>query len=67
MEEVYNRGVDFHSVILLRGDPLNKAVHFPSTDELRTLGKQMSEILGRYDYGKGTLSAHILKNFHRYL
>ena len=67
MEEVYDRGVDFHSVILLRGDPLNKSVHLPSTDELRELGREMFKILERYDYGKSSLSAHILRNFHRYL
>jgi MoaA/NifB/PqqE/SkfB family radical SAM enzyme len=67
MEEVYDRGVDFHSVILLRGDPINKSVHLPSTDELRELGREMFKILERYDYGKSSLSAHILRNFHRYL
>lgn len=67
MEEVQARGVDFHSVILLRGTPLDKAVHLPSTEDLRALGRRMFPILERYDYGKGALSAHILRNFHRYL
>jgi len=67
MEEVYSRGVDFHSVILLRGDPLNAAVQLPSVEDLHKLGLQIFEVLNRYDYGKSTLSAHILKNFHRYL
>lgn len=67
MEEVYSRGVDFHSVILLRGDPLNPSVELPSLDDLHALGIKMFDILSRYDYGKNTLSAQILKNFHRYL
>lgn len=67
MEEVQRRGVDFHSVILLRGETLDPSMKLPSIDELKQLAPKMFQILNRYDYGKSPLAASILKNFHRYL
>jgi len=67
MEEVQRRGVDFHSVILLRGETLDPTMELPSIAELKELAPKMFEILNRYDYGKSSLAAGILKNFHRYL
>lgn len=67
MEEVQKRGVDFHSVILLRGTTLDPSITLPSLDALRQLGPKMFEILSRYDYGRSSLSAYILQNFHRFL
>jgi len=67
MEEVQKRGVDFHSVILLRGATLDPSITLPSLEQLHALGPKMFEILGRYDYGRSKLSAYILQNFHRTL
>ena len=67
MEQVQARGVDFHSVILLRGDTINPEMGLPTLAELRDIGPRISAILRRYDYGKSSLSAHILRNFHSYL
>lgn len=67
MEEVQRRGVDFHSVILLRGATLDPSITLPSVDELKKLAPSMFEILSRYDYGRSVLSAHLLQNFHRFL
>ena len=69
MEEVQAKGVDFHSVILLRaeGDTIDPTMGLPTLIELRELGTRMFEILRRYDYGKSNISARILRNFHRYL
>ncbi len=67
MEEVQKRGVDFHSVILLRGETLDPTMTLPPLDDLKALGPQMFDILNRYDYGKSSMSAYVLKNFHRYL
>ncbi len=67
MEEVQQRGVDFHSVILLRGETLDPDMKLPSLIELREFGPYMFEILKRYDYGKPGMSAALLRNFHRYL
>jgi MoaA/NifB/PqqE/SkfB family radical SAM enzyme len=67
MEEVQQRGVDFHSVILLRGETLDPSITLPPVSELKALAPKMFEILSRYDYGRSRLSAHLLQNFHRYL
>ena len=67
MEEVYSRGVDFHSVILLRGETLDPNMRLPSLIELREFGPRMFEILKRYDYGRSAASAALLRNFHRFL
>ncbi|WP_101756556.1 radical SAM protein [Oceanicoccus sp. KOV_DT_Chl] len=67
MEEVQSRGADFHSVILLRGETLDPNVRLPTLVELRSLESKMFEVLSRYDYGRSSLSAHILRNFHRNL
>jgi MoaA/NifB/PqqE/SkfB family radical SAM enzyme len=67
MEEVQAKGVDFHSVILLRGETLDPEMGLPTLAELRNIGPKMFNILNKYDYGRSSLSAYILKNFHRYL
>ena len=45
MKLVQKRGADFHSVILLRGDPLDPSVKLPEMDELKKLGKDIFNIL----------------------
>jgi MoaA/NifB/PqqE/SkfB family radical SAM enzyme len=67
MRLVRAQGPDFHSVILLRGDPMNPTMGLPPMDELRRLGTEMFAILETYDYGKGGASAGILRNYHRYM
>ncbi|MBF0382247.1 MAG: radical SAM protein [Magnetococcales bacterium] len=67
MKEVQSRKPDFHSVILVRGNPMDPDVTLPPVDELRRLGPEIFEILQKYDYGKGRLSSTILKNYHRFL
>tara|TARA_B100000315_G_C14562749_1_gene581359 strand:- start:765 stop:1649 length:885 start_codon:yes stop_codon:yes gene_type:complete len=67
MLEVRRRGPDFHSIILLRGDPMDPETKLPTLDELRCLGPEIFSILETYDYGQNSLSAHILRNYHKYL
>jgi len=67
MREVRRRNPDFHSIILLRGDPLNPEYKLPPIEELHKLAPRIFEILESYDYGKGGLTARILRNYHRYL
>lgn len=67
MREVQQRGVDFHSVVLLRGTTRESTVHLPSMTQLREISAPMFEILGSYDYGKSRFSAALLRNFHRHL
>ncbi len=67
MREVRRRGPDFHSIILLRGDPIDPGTELPALDELKRLGPEIFSILENYDYGQSSLSAHILRNYHKYL
>ena len=67
MEEVHRHGADFHSVILLRGTWPDPNLKLPSLEELRRLAPAMFRILARYDYGRDRVSAHLLRNYHRFL
>ena len=67
MKIVQKRGADFHSVILLRGDPLDPKIKLPSFEILEKISKDMFNILENYNYGAGNLSAKILRNYHRYM
>ena len=67
MRDVRNREPDFHSIILLRGDPMDPQMKLPSLEELRQLGPDIFSILETYDYGLNTISAGILRNYHKYL
>ncbi len=67
MKIVKKSGVDFHSVILLRGDPLDPSVKLPKMDELKKLGKEIFSILDEYTYGQNSASAYFLKNYHRHM
>lgn len=67
MEEVQRHKPDFHSIILLRGDPLNPEVHLPPLEELEKMAPDIFNILANYDYGRSSLVANILRNYHKYL
>ena len=67
MKIVQNKGAPFHSVILLRGDPVDPNVMLPSIEKLNKLAAKMFPILEKYDYGTNNISAYLLKNYHRYL
>ena len=67
MKLVQKRGADFHSVILLRGDPLDPKIKLPSFEILDKISKDIFNILENYNYGTGNLSAKILRNYHRYM
>ncbi len=58
---------DFHSIILLRGDPMNPSLGLPSVDELTKLAPDIFAILETYSYGRNKFAARILRNYHRYL
>jgi MoaA/NifB/PqqE/SkfB family radical SAM enzyme len=67
MKEVKSRDVDFHSVMLLRGETLDDDVELPDFDKLQILAKDMFEILSQYEYGLNGFSSHILRNYHKYM
>ena len=67
MKLIQSKKVDFHSVILLRGTTLDPHIKLPSIEKLNKLAVEMFDILEKYNYGQKSISAHILKNYHRYL
>lgn len=67
MTDVRQRQPDFHSVILLRGDPINPEFDLPPLEQVRALGPHIFKILNTYDYGRSRLMAKVLRNYHRYL
>jgi MoaA/NifB/PqqE/SkfB family radical SAM enzyme len=67
MREVRRREPDFHSIILLRGDPINPTFGLPSVEELHRLAPEIFSILSTYNYGRNAISAHLLRNYHKYL
>lgn len=67
MDLVKERQVDFHSVILMRGEPLDPTMTLPEMEALRRIGPEIFARLEEYDYGRSALSAHLLRNFHRLL
>lgn len=67
MRTVRQYAPDFHSIILLRGDPMNPALGLPPLELLTKLAPDIFAILETYSYGQNRISAHILRNYHRYL
>ncbi|CAK0773382.1 conserved hypothetical protein [Gammaproteobacteria bacterium] len=67
MEYVYQQRPDFHSIILLRGSPMDPSFGLPTMEELHAMQGPIFEILGRYHYGQNFVTSHLLRNYHRYL
>lgn len=67
MHLVKKSGADFHSVILLRGNPLDPNTLLPSIEDLKKISPKIFDILEDYRYGQNSLTAHFLKNYHRYM
>ena len=67
MRVVKDRGADFHSVILMRGEAPTPDTHLPPLEELRHIGPEIFAILSEYSYGRSPFTAHLLRNYHRFL
>ena len=67
MEEVRAKSPQFHSIILLRGEPLNPTYGLPSYEKLEELRPKIFSIWKTYNYGKTGLIAKILSKYHQYL
>jgi molybdenum cofactor biosynthesis enzyme MoaA len=67
MNIVYEKRPDFHSMILLRGNPMDPSYGLPPIEELRKVQKDIFAILGKYDYGHNSITSRVLKNYNRYL
>ena len=53
MQEVRRRGPDFHSIILLRGDPMNPESACHRCQPCSSWRRRFSRSLESYDYGMG--------------
>ena len=67
MDAVWEHKPDFHSIILLRGNPRDADVALPDIPKLEKLGQEILKRQGRYDYGQNRLTAAFLRNYHKYL
>jgi len=57
----------YHSVLLLRGTPLDPEVKLPPLPEIRQFLKIYDEIISRYRYNRSGITEIIAKNYHRYM
>ncbi len=67
MRYVRERGPEFHSMILLRGDPLDPECALPSLAQLRELAGPMFEILDSYSFGRVGFATRVMQNYVRTL
>ena len=63
MRYVHDLGVDYQSLLLLRGNPINPLYKLPPMDTLRKIGEQLPEILEGYEFGRKGLFRSILRNY----
>jgi MoaA/NifB/PqqE/SkfB family radical SAM enzyme len=57
--------VDYHSLLLLRGNPINPLYRLPSLETLRQIGAELPAILDRYEFGRRGMFRHVLKRYQR--
>jgi MoaA/NifB/PqqE/SkfB family radical SAM enzyme len=67
MRYVRERGPDFHSMILLRGDTIDPNCELPSLEKLRELAGPMFEILDSYSFGREGFATRVMQNYVRTL
>jgi len=66
MRYVRTLGPDFHSIILLRGDPRDGGLALPPLEALQSLKQEIFRIWDSYDYGlQSRFRTRILKNYQR--
>jgi len=56
---------DFHSIILLRGNPRNKTYKLPSLEKLIGIRKGIFSMWDSYSYGLNPIISRILKNYQK--
>jgi MoaA/NifB/PqqE/SkfB family radical SAM enzyme len=59
--------IDFHSVIMLRGDPKNPNIELPYIGKLKAKRPEIFEILERYLRGSGIFKRTLLRKYYRLL
>jgi MoaA/NifB/PqqE/SkfB family radical SAM enzyme len=63
MRYVRDLGVDYQSLLLLRGDPINPLYKLPPIGTLRKIGEQLPAILEGYEFGRKGFFRSVLRNY----
>ncbi|HSL47962.1 MAG TPA: radical SAM protein [Candidatus Deferrimicrobiaceae bacterium] len=63
MRYVRDLGVDYQSLLLLRGTPINPSYKLPAMDILRKIGDQLPAILEGYEFGRKGFFRAVLRNY----
>ena len=68
MEHMRGTGlIDFHSIIMLRGDPYKPEIELPYLSALKELRPDIFKILDSYLWGSGRLKRSFLRRYYRFL
>ncbi len=57
----------YHSILLLRGNPLDPNVKLPPLPEIKKFLPIYEEVIGRYRYNRSGITEAIAKNYHKYV
>ncbi len=63
MRYVRDLGVDYQSLLLLRGDPINPLYKLPPMATLRKIGEQLPAILEGYEFGREGFFRSVLRSY----
>ena len=55
--------VDYHGLLLLRGNPINPRYRLPSAEKLRAIGEGMQPIQKSYRFGRTGLLSSVIRNY----
>jgi len=67
MEFVHSLGVKYHSLLLLRGQPMDKSYTLPLIEDLYEVTDKIFAILGKYHYHKKYFQNKIMRNYQSLL
>lgn len=67
MKFVQSLGVQYHSLLLLRGKPKDPRYRLPPVEDLQAARDDIFSILKRYPYGSKRWSTGLARNYHRLL
>lgn len=68
MEHMHGTGlIDFHSIIMLRGDPYQADIELPYVSRLKELRPGIFKILDSYLWGSGRFKRSFLRKYYRFL
>jgi len=63
MRYIHSLGVDYQSLLLLRGNPINPLYKLPPIERLRKIGEYLPAVLEGYEFGRKGFFRSILRNY----